>query len=556
MRSPQSEATPAQKAPATAAAESPASREHRPAHPHDGLLNLQRRYGNRGVRGIVQAKLNVGPVDDPLEREADRVALLATGSSPAASAQRAPEAAQHVPAATGGVAEPAVARAVERARGGGGLAVPGGVRARMERATGADFGSVRLHVGPESDRLNHSLGSRAFTVGADVFVRRSEYRPGTTRGDALLGHELTHTVQQGAARAHPSMSTGATRKGPDHGVARDHGTEPTSTRVQRRVICNSRAVRNPLAAVEASEHRDLLSDTSRRVLNFHMDHPTPVLVVGDTTELLLEAERIASMIDSIDSILAHGILGRRELNLRQIGYQGSNDAVGDTTPLAVNVLYARDDEADFDALVRDSLTVDHSGSFSVAMERPVQDDMVADRITDDLRAARGRRLRQNEIDQLVAGGATEGTARMALRRDRDTRAIGNALARNQAVFDQRVQNTVMAVVTGPDRTMVPELHGNMQYESDVAADRIPPGPGGFTVLLIPAWFAPYAPLLGQRPRGVTLTYVGDARITAGYFGGGQNNEVTTNAPDYATALRKLLRKHRLLATHIVKTGGV
>ncbi|WP_416978232.1 DUF4157 domain-containing protein [Streptomyces sp. T028] len=207
MRSPQSEVTPARKAPATAA-EDPVSQECRPAHPRDGLLHLQRRYGNRGVRGVIQAKLNVGPVDDPLEREADRISRVAMETSARPSyeeAQRAPEEVrraaeptQHVHGAAGGAADPAVERAVARARGGG-RPVPGGVRERMERVSGADFSGVRVHVGAESDRLNSELGSRAFTVGADVFVRRSEYRPGSARGDALLGHELTHTVQQGAA---------------------------------------------------------------------------------------------------------------------------------------------------------------------------------------------------------------------------------------------------------------------------------------------------------------------------------------------------------------------
>ncbi|WNZ08076.1 DUF4157 domain-containing protein [Streptomyces sp. 11x1] len=198
MRSPQSEATSVPKAPATVAAEGPVSPGRRPARPGDGLLHLQRRYGNRRAQGIIQAKLNVGPVDDPLEREADRVSRLAMGATPSVSAQRVPEAVRQVPHAEGGAADPSVTQAVERARGGG-QAVPRGVRARMERATGADFGSVRLHVDAESDRLNDALGSRAFTVGADVFVRRSEYRPGSAQGDALLGHELTHTVQQGAA---------------------------------------------------------------------------------------------------------------------------------------------------------------------------------------------------------------------------------------------------------------------------------------------------------------------------------------------------------------------
>ncbi|MFV2027012.1 DUF4157 domain-containing protein [Micromonospora sp. LOL_028] len=164
---------------------------------------MQRRYGNRGARAILQTKLNVGPVDDPYEREADRISQLAFGSS----VQRAPEAIRRVPAPTGGAASADLARAVDRARGSGGRAVPGGVRERMERVSGADFSGVRVHVGAESDRLNDSLGSRAFTVGADVFVRRSEYRPGSARGDALLGHELTHTVQQGAAGP---CATGAT----------------------------------------------------------------------------------------------------------------------------------------------------------------------------------------------------------------------------------------------------------------------------------------------------------------------------------------------------------
>ncbi|MFV2012297.1 MULTISPECIES: DUF4157 domain-containing protein [unclassified Micromonospora] len=142
-------------------------------------------------------------MDDPYEREADRISQLAFGSS----VQRAPEAIRRVPAPTGGAASADLARAVDRARGSGGRAVPGGVRERMERVSGADFSGVRVHVGAESDRLNDSLGSRAFTVGADVFVRRSEYRPGSARGDALLGHELTHTVQQGAAGP---CATGAT----------------------------------------------------------------------------------------------------------------------------------------------------------------------------------------------------------------------------------------------------------------------------------------------------------------------------------------------------------
>ncbi|MDW4910541.1 DUF4157 domain-containing protein [Streptomyces sp. ADMS] len=148
---------------------------------------------------MIQAKLDVGAIDDPLERAADRMALQVTG----ASLRRAPAATGNVPVASGGDAGPVVTQAVGRMRGRG-RPVPEGIRRRMESATGADLGGVRVHVGHEPDRLNDTLGARAFTVGADVFVRRSEYTPGTATGDALLAHELTHTIQQGAAGPSPS----------------------------------------------------------------------------------------------------------------------------------------------------------------------------------------------------------------------------------------------------------------------------------------------------------------------------------------------------------------
>ncbi|WP_329311153.1 eCIS core domain-containing protein [Streptomyces sp. NBC_01262] len=168
------------------------------------MADLHRRFGNRHVQRMIQTALDVGPVDDPLEREADRIAERVTGTS----LRRAPASARGVPTASGGVADPAVTGAVGRSRGGG-RPVPEGIRRRMEGVSGADLSGVRVHVGSESDRLNVSLGARAFTVGSDVFVRRAEFRPGTAAGDALLAHELTHTIQQGAVAQAPGATVRA-----------------------------------------------------------------------------------------------------------------------------------------------------------------------------------------------------------------------------------------------------------------------------------------------------------------------------------------------------------
>ncbi|MDQ6727493.1 MAG: DUF4157 domain-containing protein, partial [Actinomycetota bacterium] len=89
-------------------------------------------------------------------------------------------------------------RRIQQARAGG-KPLPAPVRRPMETALSADLGGVRVHEGHESDALNRSMQSRAFTVGNDIFFARGEYSPGGPSGRHLLAHELVHTVQQGAA---------------------------------------------------------------------------------------------------------------------------------------------------------------------------------------------------------------------------------------------------------------------------------------------------------------------------------------------------------------------
>lgn len=44
-----------------------------------------------------------------------------------------------------------------------------------------------------------AVGARAFTLGRDMVFGAGQYRPGSTAGQRLMAHELTHVVQQGAA---------------------------------------------------------------------------------------------------------------------------------------------------------------------------------------------------------------------------------------------------------------------------------------------------------------------------------------------------------------------
>ncbi len=174
----------------------------------NALMNLQRVAGNRATAAYVQAKLVVGPADDPAEHEADAIAdeVLARlrgpggggaddgdGSGDGPRIRRSSSG----PDPLGGLeVDPATSNDIDKARSRG-SALPGDVRSRMEQGFGQDFSSVRIHQDKESDRLNRALQAQAFTTGTDIFFSGGSYRPQTESGEQLLAHELAHVVQQG-----------------------------------------------------------------------------------------------------------------------------------------------------------------------------------------------------------------------------------------------------------------------------------------------------------------------------------------------------------------------
>jgi Domain of unknown function (DUF4157) len=194
-----------------------------------GFHALQSVAGNRAVCGLLsvgQAKLEVGAAGDRYEHEADALArrlvaaLRETGGgqgAPAEGGSRPEDETAVVGRATsigraawrainpevgleGGTLETGTEAAINSARRGG-TPLDGGVRGAMENAFGADFSQVRVHAGPASAELNDRVQAKAFTIGSDIFFRDG-FPDGRTRpGQELLAHELTHTIQQGAARS-------------------------------------------------------------------------------------------------------------------------------------------------------------------------------------------------------------------------------------------------------------------------------------------------------------------------------------------------------------------
>ena len=78
----------------------------------------------------------------------------------------------------------------------GGFALPGSVSDKMASAFGEDFSDVRIHTGSLASEAASGFNAQAFNFGSHIIFGSGQYRPGTTDGDSLLAHELTHVVQQ------------------------------------------------------------------------------------------------------------------------------------------------------------------------------------------------------------------------------------------------------------------------------------------------------------------------------------------------------------------------
>ncbi|MFN6945480.1 MAG: DUF4157 domain-containing protein [Cytophagaceae bacterium] len=74
--------------------------------------------------------------------------------------------------------------------------MPEHVQAKMESSFGTDFSDVNIHTGEQAS----SVGALAYAQGNDIHFAPGQYNPETQSGQELLGHELTHVVQQRQGR--------------------------------------------------------------------------------------------------------------------------------------------------------------------------------------------------------------------------------------------------------------------------------------------------------------------------------------------------------------------
>ena len=144
------------------------STENRTRKPEQPLEDLQRQVGNRAVQRLFIQRKSEAPYE--LDEETENRINQERGSGQPLDSQ---------------------------------------MQAQMEKSTGQGLGNVQVHTSEESEMLNRQLGAKAFTTGSDIFFTNGAYQPGSSGGQELIAHELTHVLQQqsGAAGSGTSKMT-------------------------------------------------------------------------------------------------------------------------------------------------------------------------------------------------------------------------------------------------------------------------------------------------------------------------------------------------------------
>lgn len=77
-----------------------------------------------------------------------------------------------------------------------GESLPAGTRSFFEPRFGHDFSNVKVHTDNLAAKSARSVNALAYTSGNNIVFNNGQYSPGTDSGKKLLGHELTHVIQQ------------------------------------------------------------------------------------------------------------------------------------------------------------------------------------------------------------------------------------------------------------------------------------------------------------------------------------------------------------------------
>jgi hypothetical protein len=254
---------------------------------------------------VIQTKLEVGSVNDPLEHEADRIAdqVLMTPSRAGISA--APPTIQRFSEQANEQINAAPA-SVERALSVSGRPLEEPLRHDMEQRFGYEFSGVRVHSDAAAAQSARDVNAHAYTVGQNLVFGAGRFAPRTQDGVKLLAHELAHVVQG-------AKQNGILRRAPDpKGLQAADEARLRVTIVEGLNARKASAVDATASAIERGDRAYLedLGLTSKQVDILLNNPDTPVFKMTFGTAAELGLEKAIRFDPFLNQYLKRGPVGR------------------------------------------------------------------------------------------------------------------------------------------------------------------------------------------------------------------------------------------------------
>jgi hypothetical protein len=170
-----------------------------------------------------------------------------------------------------------------------GQRLPEAVQQKMEAFFGTSFGDVHVHVGNEAS----SIGAFAFTHGSDLYFAPGQYNPQTPQGQQLLGHELTHVVQQRAGRVRHSLGSGVA-------VIQDPALEAEAERMGQRAATVTQPIQAKPAGAGPVVATVQSAGSRPNTQPLRSPHPLtrPQQTMGDNSQVVQTAARPVNAVET------------------------------------------------------------------------------------------------------------------------------------------------------------------------------------------------------------------------------------------------------------------
>jgi hypothetical protein len=156
-------------------------------------------------------------------------------------------------------------------RAGRGESLDHSLRSKYEKKFGVDLGHVRIYSGEFAEEFNRRRDAHAVTIGATGMILMGgspERSMGSTAGQALLAHELTHVAQQ-ARHAGGGLHRKATQDMP---FTEEHEAEAEAVEAEEGQGASRAAADEGSARLRAEEDREQkLEEIRDRVLEMAAD---------------------------------------------------------------------------------------------------------------------------------------------------------------------------------------------------------------------------------------------------------------------------------------------